>query len=71
VPQEVLQAPRIHSFGRQGVARRVPQHVDVYRERQLSGLSSAFYHAGDAHPAKGLAALIHEDVSGLGLLLAL
>jgi hypothetical protein len=42
------------------------QHVDVNREWQLSGLASPFYHARNAHPAEGLAALIDEDVGPLG-----
>lgn len=44
-------------------------HMDVYRERQLSGFPSAFHHARDAHAAERLAALIHEDVGDFRLLL--
>jgi hypothetical protein len=36
----------------------MPQHVDMNRERQLSGLAGTLDHASNAHPAKGLATLI-------------
>jgi hypothetical protein len=62
MPEVVLEAPRIHSAGCQCVSPRVAQHVDVNRERQLSGLASAFYHASDTHSAKRLTTLIEEDV---------
>jgi hypothetical protein len=41
-------------------------HVDVYRERQPSGLASPLYRASDTHPPEGLAALVDEDVGRLG-----
>jgi hypothetical protein len=69
----ILNCPRIHSLGRQGVSGRVPQHVHMNRERQFGGLASPFDHAADAHATERLGALIDEDVSGfyaLGLLLA-
>jgi hypothetical protein len=40
----------------------MPQHVDMHRERQPSGLASPLNYASNAHPAEGLAALIDEDV---------
>jgi hypothetical protein len=54
----VLEPPCIHSPGRQCVARQMPQHVDMYRERQPSSLAGPLNHASDAHPAEGLATLI-------------
>ena len=52
-------------LGRQCVSRRMPQHVDMHRERQSSGLASPFNHACDAHAGEGLAALIDEDIGRL------
>ena len=43
----------------------MPQHVDMHRERQPSGLASPFDHASNAHAAERLAALIDEDVGRL------
>ena len=40
----------------------MPQHVDMHRKRQPSGLASPLNHASDAHPAEGLATLIDEHV---------
>ena len=37
----MLQAPRVQSFRRQGVACRMPEHVNVRLERQPGGLASA------------------------------
>ena len=47
---------------RQRVSRRMPQHVDMHRERQPSSLASPFNHASDAHPSERLATLIDEYV---------
>ena len=58
----MLEPPCIHSPGRQCVSRRMPQHVDMHRERQPSGFSSPLNHASDAHPAERLATLIDEYV---------
>jgi hypothetical protein len=58
----VLEPPRIHSLARQRVSGRVAEHLDVNRERQLSGLASTFNHAGDTHAPKCLAPLIDKDV---------
>ena len=60
----MLEAPCIHSAARQCVSSRVAQ-LNMNRERQLSELPSAFYHASNAHPAKRLSPLIEEDVVGL------
>ena len=58
----MLEAPRIHSPGRQCVSGGVAQHVDMHRGRQHSGFPSPLDHTSDAHTAEGLAALIDEDV---------
>ena len=58
----MLEAARIHSASRKGVAGRVPEHMDVDRERQLGGFAGAFDHARDAHAAERLATLVDEDV---------
>jgi hypothetical protein len=63
--QEVLEPPCIHSPGRQCVSGRMPQHVDMHRERQPSGFPGPLNHASDAHAAEGLATLIDEDVGPL------
>jgi len=63
--EEVLEPPGIHSPGRQGVTRRVAQHVNMDREGKPGGFASPFYHAPDAHTAERLAALVDEDVAGL------
>jgi hypothetical protein len=44
VAEEVLQTPRIHAPASQCVAGGMSQHVDMNRERQLSGLASALDH---------------------------
>jgi hypothetical protein len=66
MPQEVLEPPCVHPPGRQCISGRMPQHVDMHRERQPSGFSSPFNHASNTHPAEGLPALIDEDISPLG-----
>jgi hypothetical protein len=66
VPKEVLEAPRIHSPGRQRVPRRMPQHVDMHWKPQPSSLASPLYHASNTHPAERLATLIDKDVGPLG-----
>jgi hypothetical protein len=38
----------------------MPQHVDVHRKRQPCSLASPLYHASNAHPREGLAALIEH-----------
>ena len=40
---ECVKSPCIDSTGRQGVTSRMPQHVSMDRERQLSGLAKPFY----------------------------
>ena len=55
----------VHSPGRQCISRRMPQHVDMDRERQASGFRGPLNHASDAHAAEGLATLIDEDVCPL------
>ena len=52
-------------LGWQCVSRRMPQHVDMHRERQSSGLASPFNHPSNAHAAEGLATLIAEYVGPL------
>ena len=42
MPEEVLEPPCVHSPGRQGVSGRMPQHVDMHRERQPRSLASPF-----------------------------
>ncbi len=59
----MLKSPGVHSASRQCVSGRVPEHVDVNRERQPSGFASPLNHASNAHPAERLAALVDEDVS--------
>ena len=44
----------------------MPQHVDMYRERQPSGLASPLNHASNAHQTEGMAPFIDEDVGPLG-----
>ena len=66
MPQEVLEPPCVHSPGRQCVSGRMPQHVDMHRERQPGSLASPLDHASNAHAAEGLTALIDEDVGPLG-----
>src|SRR5262249_43365245 len=39
------------------------QHMDVHRERQLSGLTCPLNHPSDAHPPEWLAPFIHEHLS--------
>ena len=65
MPEVMLKPARIHAAPRQRVSSRMPQHVDVYRERQPSSLASPFYHASDTHTAEWLAALIDEHASPL------
>jgi hypothetical protein len=43
----------------------MPQHADMHRERQLSGLAGTIDHASNTHLAERLAALIDEDVGPL------
>ena len=43
----------------------MPQHVDMHRERQPSGLASPLNHASNAHPSERLTTLIDEDVGPL------
>jgi hypothetical protein len=45
MPQKVLEPPCIHPPGRQCISRRMPQHVDMDRERQPGSLASPFNHA--------------------------
>ena len=66
MPEVMLKPARIHAAPRQCVSGRMPQHVDVYRERQPSNLASPFNHASNAHTTEGLTALIDEHVSPLG-----
>jgi hypothetical protein len=61
-----MRLPYHNSPGRQCVSGRMPQHVDMHRERQPSGLASPFNHPSNAHPAERLAALIDEHVGPLG-----
>ena len=49
--QEVLQPAGIHALRRQGIAGRVPQHVNVNRERQPGGFTGMFDLARNAHDA--------------------
>ena len=63
--EEVLEQPCIHPPGRQCISRRMPQHVDMYRERQPSGFPGPLNHACNPHAAEGLATLIDEDVGPL------
>ena len=62
VAQEVLQPACIHSFRRQGIPGRMPQHVNVNRKRQVGDLATPLDHASDAHTAERLSALVHEYV---------
>jgi hypothetical protein len=59
----MLEASGIHSAPRQCVARRVAQHVHMYRKRELRGFACPLDHAPDAHTTKRLAALVDEDVA--------
>jgi len=59
----VLEPSRIQSTACQRLAGRVPQHVDMHRERQPSGFASPLNRAGDAHAAERLTALVDEHVS--------
>jgi hypothetical protein len=43
----------------------MPQHVNMHRERQPSGLASPFNHASNPHSAERLAALVDEQVGPL------
>ena len=52
-------------LGWQCVSRRMPQHVDMHRERQSNGLASPVNHASDAYTTERLVALIDEHVSPL------
>jgi hypothetical protein len=61
----MLEPSGIHSSGRQCVSGRMPQHVDMHREQQSSGLASPFNHARDTHTTERLAALIDEYVGPL------
>jgi hypothetical protein len=63
--EEALEPPCVHSPGGQCVSSRMPQHVDMDRERQSSGFPGPLYHASDTHPPERLAALIDEDVGRL------
>jgi hypothetical protein len=40
-----------HAPGRQGVSGRMPEHVDVYWEGRIGGLSGTFNHSPDSHAA--------------------
>jgi hypothetical protein len=57
VSEIVLEASSIHSTGRQSVARRVPEHVNVNWERQLGGFASSLDHATNSHAAERLGLL--------------
>ena len=63
-----LQPAGIHAFRRQGIAGRVPQHVNVNRERQPGGFAGMFDLARNAHAPERLAALIDEHIVGLDAL---
>ena len=65
VAEEVLQSPCVHTLACQGVAGRVPQHVNMNRERQLSGLARSLDHPRDSHAAERLAALVHKHIGRL------
>src|SRR5262245_8596380 len=69
--QKVLQSPRVHALARQSVARRMPKHVRMDRERQLGSDTSSLDHTSNAHALEWLPSLIDEHIGGLGLLLAL
>ena len=64
MPEVMLKPARIHAAPRQRVSSRMPQHVDVYRERQPSSLASPSICV--RYPsAEWLAALIDEHASPL------
>ncbi len=44
MPEIMLEPSGVHSASRQCVAGRVPEHVNVNRERQPSGFASPFNH---------------------------
>jgi transposase len=69
VAKEVLQSPRIHASVGQGIAGRMPDHVDVNRKRQLGGFTGSLDHACNPHATKRLASLVHEHPSRFDALL--
>jgi hypothetical protein len=66
--EKVLEPARVHALRGQGIAGRVPQHVDVNRERQPRGFAGMFNLARNTHAPERLAALIDEHIFGLDAL---
>ena len=61
----MLEAPRIHSAGRQRVFGGVAHHVDVDRESQPSGFPSPFNHSRNAHASEGKAEFVQKNIVDL------
>ena len=61
----MLEPTRVHAASCQSIAGRVPQHVNVERERKLGRSASTLDHAPDTGPTERLAALVDEHVGTL------